>query len=91
MSDVHTSSHTRHLVVEVFPEVLRHQAKQGQKGPTKGVKAGVAVVWVPSCLQTVKPIWALSATHTHTHTMRCYILQYFLSSPTVSAYFFDWF
>lgn len=50
-------------MVEIFPVVLRHQAKQGQKGPSKGVKAGVAIVGVPSCLQTFKPIWTLSVKH----------------------------
>lgn len=58
----------RYLVVEIFPVILCHQAKQGQKSPPKGVEAGVAVVGVPSRLQTVKPIWALSAAQTHTHT-----------------------
>lgn len=55
-----------YLMVEVFPVVLCHQAKQGQEGPPKGVEAGVAVVWVPPRLQAVKPIWTLSATRTHT-------------------------
>lgn len=59
--------HNFYLVVEIFPVVLRHQAKQGQKGPPKGVEAGVAVVGVPSRLQTVKPIRALSVTQTHRH------------------------
>lgn len=57
--------HKCYLVVEIFPVVLRHQAKQGQKGPPKGVEAGVAVIGVPSRLQTVKPIRALSVTQTH--------------------------
>ena len=51
-------------MVEVFPVVLCHQAEQRQEGPPEAVEAGVAVVWIPSCLQTVEPVWALSATHT---------------------------
>lgn len=56
-------------MVEVFPVVLCHQTKQGQKGPPKGVKAGVAIVGVSSCLQTDKPVRTLSAAQTQKHNV----------------------
>lgn len=33
-------------LVEVLPEVLRHQSECGEEGPAEGVKAGVAEVGV---------------------------------------------
>lgn len=56
-------------MVEVLPVVLRHEAEQRQEGPAEAVEAGVAVVWIPACLQTVKTIRALPETHTQTHTL----------------------
>lgn len=51
-------------MVEVLPVVLRHQAEQGQEGPAEGVEAGVAVVRVPSYLQTVEAVGALPVKRT---------------------------
>lgn len=56
-------------MVEVFPVVLCHQTKQGQKGPPKGVEAGVAIVGVSSCLQTDKPVRTLPAAPTQKHNV----------------------
>lgn len=67
-----------YLVVEILPVVLCHQAKQGEKGPPEGVEAGVAVVGVPSRLQTVKPIWTLSAKQTHAPTHQHKYLHFYL-------------
>lgn len=53
-----------YLVVEVLPVVLRHQAEQGQEGPAEGVEAGVAVVRVPSHLQTVEAVGTLPVRRT---------------------------
>lgn len=39
-----------HLLIEALPAVLCHQAKECEEGPGEGVKAGVAVVRVLSCL-----------------------------------------
>lgn len=38
--------------VKIFPEVLRHEAEEGQEGPAEAVKAGVAVVWIPPSFHT---------------------------------------
>lgn len=53
-----------HLLVKVFPVILGHQSKQRQEGPTKRVKAGVVVVWVPSHFDARVPIRTLPATKT---------------------------
>lgn len=50
-----------HLVEQFLPAVLCHEPEERQKSPSKGIKTGVAVVWVPSYFQAVKPIWTLPA------------------------------
>ena len=46
-------------MVEVLPVVLCHEPEEGEEGPAEGVKTGVAIVWVPPRLQTVKAVRAL--------------------------------
>lgn len=46
---------------QLLPIVLGHEAKKSQKGPTEGVKTGVAIVWIPPHFQALKSIWALPA------------------------------
>lgn len=50
-----------HLVEQFLPAVLCHEPEERQKSPSKGIKTGVAVVWIPSYFQAVKPIWTLPA------------------------------
>lgn len=50
-----------YLMIEVFPVVLCHKSEESQEGPAKSVKTCVAIVWVPTRFQTLKPIRALSA------------------------------
>lgn len=58
-ANVLSTDRQSYLVVQIFPVVLGHEAEQGQEGPAKGVEASVAVVGVPTRLQTFKPIWTL--------------------------------
>lgn len=37
-----------HLVEQFFPVVLCHETEKGQKSPAKGIKTGVAIVWISS-------------------------------------------
>lgn len=57
------SNPTAYLLIKVFPVILCHQSKQRQKGPTKWVKAGIIVVWVPSHFDARETLWTLPATN----------------------------
>lgn len=46
---------------EVLPEVLCHEAEEGQEGPAEGVVAGVAIVGVPPSLHALVALRALPA------------------------------
>lgn len=46
--------------VQIFPEVLGHEAKEGEEGPSKAVEAGVTIVGVPSSFHTRKALWTPS-------------------------------
>lgn len=50
--------------VEIFPEVLGHEAKEGEESPSKAVKAGVTIVGVPSGFHTCKALWTSSKRNT---------------------------
>lgn len=50
-----------HLVEQFLPAVLCHEPKERQKSPSKGIKTGVTIVWIPSYFQAVKPIWTFPA------------------------------
>lgn len=49
---------------EVLPVVLGHEAEESQKGPAERVVAGVAVVGVPSGLDTLITLRAVPADKT---------------------------
>lgn len=53
---------------EFLPVVLGHESEEGQKGPAEGIKTGVAIVWIPSDFQTIKPIWTLPVMHKQQRT-----------------------
>lgn len=57
------SNSTAYLLVKVFPVILCHQSKQREEGPTKWVKAGVTIVWVPSHSVAWVPLRTLPATN----------------------------
>lgn len=50
-----------HQLVKIFPEVLSHQSKQGQKCPAEGVKACVTIVRVSASFYTHVTFWTLAA------------------------------
>lgn len=64
------SHRTPYLLVKSFPVILCHQSKQREERPTKGVKAGVIVVWVPSHSDAKVPLWTLPATNTECVKLR---------------------
>lgn len=45
---------------KVLPVVLGHESEEGKEGPAEGVKARVAIVGVPACLQACESIRTLS-------------------------------
>lgn len=49
------------LLVEVFPEVLRHESEKGEEGPAEGVEACVAIVWITARFQTHEALWTESS------------------------------
>lgn len=53
-----------HLPVKVLPGVLCHQSEQREKGPTKWVEAGVAIIRVLSHSDASIPLWTAPATNT---------------------------
>lgn len=61
--------------VEIFPEVLCHEAKEGEESPSKAVKAGVAIVRVPSGFHTCKALWTSSKRNTQKYKNCNFILQ----------------
>lgn len=61
---------TAYLLVKVFPVILCHQPKQREEGPTKWVKAGVIIVWVPSHSDAGEPLWTLPATNRESVNLR---------------------
>lgn len=42
--------------IQILPEVLRHEAKQSEESPPEAVKAGVAIVRVPSSFHTCEAL-----------------------------------
>lgn len=46
--------------VEIFPEVLGHEAKEGEEGPSEAVKAGITIVGVPTGFHTSIALWTPS-------------------------------
>lgn len=50
-----------HQLVKIFPEVLSHQSKQGQKCPTEGIKACVTIIRVSTSFYTHISFWTLAA------------------------------
>lgn len=46
---------------QFLPVVLCHEPEECQKSPSKAIKTGVTIVWIPSYFQAVKPIWTLPA------------------------------
>lgn len=64
--------HCTNQLEQVFPEVLCHEAEEGEEGPAEVVVAGVSIIWIPS--------------HFHTHvTLRTHpvnITQQQLTSAT---------
>lgn len=46
--------------VKILPEVLGHEAKEGEESPSKAVKAGVTIVGVPSGFHTHEALWTSS-------------------------------
>lgn len=52
------ASHIIYQHVEVFPEILCHEAEKCQKGPSEAVKAGVTVVWIPPSFHACVSLWA---------------------------------
>lgn len=45
---------------KALPVVLGHESEEGEEGPAKRVKAGVAIVGVPPSLHAHVSFWALS-------------------------------
>lgn len=56
-----SSSSDSHQLVKIFPEVLSHQSKQGQKCPTEGIKACVTIIRVSTSFYTHISFWTLAA------------------------------
>lgn len=56
----------QHLVEQFLPVVLCHETEKSQKSPAKGIKTGVAIVWISSYFQAVESIWTLPVMYTYT-------------------------
>lgn len=46
--------------VEILPEVLGHEAKEGEESPSKAVKTSVAIVGVPPSFHAGEALWTSS-------------------------------
>lgn len=49
-----------HQLIQIFPEVLSHQSKQRQKGPTEGIKACIAIIRISTSFHTHISFWTLT-------------------------------
>lgn len=54
-----TKERSANQLEKVLPIVLGHESEEGQEGPAKRVKTGVAKVGVPSSLHACVSLWAL--------------------------------
>ena len=64
----------QYLLVEAFPGILCHEAKQWKKSPSEGIKAGIVKIWVVRCLKAEITFRAMAAARTDTavnHTDFC--------------------
>lgn len=55
-----TNERSANQLEKVLPVVLGHESEEGQEGPAKRVKTGVAKVGVPPGLHACVSLWALS-------------------------------
>lgn len=80
--------------VEVFPEVLGHEAKEGEEGPSKAVKAGITIVGVSSSFHTSKAFWTSSEGKTQQNKFNLInvkgISKYTYSLNTVEKYIYSY-
>lgn len=54
-----TNERSANQLEKVLPVVLGHESEEGEEGPAKGVKTGVAIVGVPPSLHARVSLWAL--------------------------------
>jgi len=54
-----TNERSANQLENVLPVVLGHESEEGQEGPAKRVKTGVAIVGVPPSLHARVSFWAL--------------------------------
>ena len=54
----------QYLLVEAFPGILCHEAKQWEKSPSEGIKAGIVKIWVVRCLKAEVTFRAVAAAGT---------------------------
>lgn len=55
-----TNERRANQLEKVLPVVLGHESEEGEEGPAKRVKAGVAIVGVPPSLHAQVSFWAIS-------------------------------